>query len=134
MDVLGGIIISLMLGIHIYILRTSNKKIGFIKSPKVGPTYCILTVMILKALQVNIIMSIICLILRLIFVLMGMHYQTIILMSIKFYWIYYFYQIVGILLIYTTDIVYVTQIYEWMAMNNIIVCQKGKLIQELYFI
>ena len=128
MNIGGGIIISLMLLVHIYIFWSSNRKINFIKSPRVGPTYCVLTVMIIRTLLVNILISMLCLFIRLTFICLGLNYQNMVLKNENLYWIYYTYQVLSMLLIYSTDIVYVSQIYEWMAMNNIIICQKDKLI------
>ena len=134
MNIFGGLLIFLMILVHMYILWNSNRKANFIRNPRVGPTYCVLTVMIIRALQANILISILCLLIRFTFIILGVHYQDMILKNDHMYWIYYSYQVISILLIYSTDIVYVSQIYEWMALNNIIICQKGKLIEELYYI
>jgi hypothetical protein len=62
----------------------------FIKSVQIGPTYCILTVLILKALQVNLAISIVVQLMRLAFIFLGGHFEEIVLLGSQ-YWMYYGY-------------------------------------------
>ena len=67
---------------------------------------------------------------RCIFIMCG-HKYNILLMN--YYSIFYIYQILYIFVLYTIDLVYVIQIYEWMAMINILWFQKNKSLGVLYY-
>ena len=81
-------------------------------------TYCVLTVLVIVSLQINLIISLPIQMLRFSFVFLGEHYHNTIIVSN--YWIYYAYQVLNLILIYSMDMVFTMQIYEWMAMINII--------------
>ena len=95
-------------------------------------TYCVLTVLVIVSLQINLIISLPIQMLRFSFVFLGEHYHNVII--VRNYWVYYSYQVLNLILIYSMDMVFTMQIYEWMAMINIILVQKDLSLGQMHFI
>ena len=106
-DIVGGTLIFGSLLITLLIIHKSREKIKLIRDePSWGFTYNILTVMIIWALQLLLFLSLATQILRIIFIFFGKRFLPDIQRS-DAYWIYYMYQLFCLLLVFSTDIVYV---------------------------
>lgn len=54
-------------------------------------------------------------------------------MLVTYYWISYTYQCVMILVPYAIEFVYISQIFEWMAMLFVITSQKTRTVDEILY-
>ena len=119
---------SVFLIAQLYLLVISRRIIKQMKSPQVGSTYCILTVCLIRSLQLCLIISIVISLLRLFFLSMYGSYSETILMKERGYVIYYIYMIITQLQFFTIDLVFFMQIIEWSLI--IFIINEQKKLQE----
>ena len=102
----------------IWLLYSSQFKINQIRHPLNSATYNIITVYILKAVQVSLIVAIFMTSVRLFFFLLFDQFDS--LTSANNYLLWRMYNIISTIFLKCTDFVYLLQIYEWCSLIYII--------------
>jgi hypothetical protein len=123
---------SITILIQVWLLCKSRRKLVDIKEYAYDrPTYNVLTIFIVKALQVMLVLSIISTSFRCLFFFLSGSYLNVVLHNN--YDLYFVYQLVMVLVPSSIEYVYTCQIFEWMAMLFVIVTQKDRRIEEILF-
>jgi len=122
---------SIFLQLFILVKAFKKKKAMKEYSDEEQPTYCVLAVMVVDCVQLNLIMGLFVQFLRLFYTLIGNNFVSFVLD--KHYWLYFIYQVFFPITSYTMEFVFISQTFEWAAMYNVIIAQKGKLNEEIYF-
>ena len=100
-NTIGCVVMILSLLFQLYLMYESEMKIRYLKSPKAGPSYCVLTILILKLLQLCLGLSIFLQIIRIVFVCMGNSFND------SADWLKKVYQVVLWISYYTFDALFV---------------------------
>ena len=116
---------------QIYFMVISRRVISRIRSPQQGQTFCILTVCILRSLQLLLFMSIIVGLFRIAFIGMFDKFSELVLKNDMVYHIYYLYLLSSNFQHFCTDLLYFMQIVEWSLIIFVINSQRKLAESEI---
>ena len=95
-----------------------------IKNPESGETYCILTVCIIRSLQICFVFSILVAFFRLFFICFGDNFSKLILETRSSYLLYFAYLVLANIQFFITDLLFFMQIIEWSLIIFVIRSQR----------
>lgn len=132
---LGSFTLSLVLVLDIYLLNCAIAKKRFLKEQT---TYCQLTIWILNALIVFMFLTVAMTIARFSFISMQNEYRQLFFGNDhgtggKLHSLWIFYWNVYRLVFEMIDLIFFLQLYEWVAVTNVILYQRNKKVEELHF-
>lgn len=95
------------------------------------PAYCVLSVLIIRVLHVTIVIGVVTQFFRFGFIVVTDSWNSKIVEHN--YWSYYLYQVIMNVVPPCVEFVYLAQMFEWLAMIQLILSQKSSLIEEIMF-